>query len=65
MNELYGPAGNIAQLNSDIATGTLDSLGSLNYRAKFEVFGPKALFLRVFNNGSAPLKVSGSLYAVK
>jgi len=65
VNELYGPAGSLAQLNSDIATGTLDSLGSLNYRAKFDVFGPKAFFIRVFNNGSTPLKVSGSLYAVK
>jgi len=65
INELYGPAGTIAQLNSDIATGTLDTLGSLNYRAKFDVFGPRAFFIRVFNNGSAPLKVSGSLYAVK
>jgi hypothetical protein len=65
VKELYGPAGSIEQLNSDIATGTLDSLGSLNYRGKFDVFEPKAFFIRIFNNSSTPLKVSGSLYAVK
>jgi hypothetical protein len=64
INELYGPAGHIDQLNVDIATGKVGSLGNLNYRGKFTVYGPKAFFIRVFNNGEAPLRVSGSLYAV-
>jgi hypothetical protein len=65
INELYGPAGNIDQLNTDIASGTIGSLGSLNYRAKFNVFGPRAFFIRVFNYGGSPLRVSRCLYAVK
>lgn len=65
INELYGPAGKIDQLNSDIYEGTLDSSGVLNYRGKFDVFGPKHFFIRVFNRGSKTLKVGGSLYAVK
>lgn len=65
VNEMYGPAGAIQQLNSDIDSASLDSFGSLNYRHKFDVFGPKAFFIRVFNKSSAPLKVSGTLYAVK
>jgi len=64
INELYGPAGAIDQLNSDIDTGTIDSLGSLNYRKKFDIFGPKNFSIRVFNNGAGPIKVNGSLYAV-
>jgi hypothetical protein len=65
INELYGPAGNVDQLNVDIDTGKVGSLGSLNYRAKFDIYGPKFFFIRVFNNGSSPLKVSGSLYALQ
>jgi len=65
INELYGPAGGIDQLNSDIYQGKLDSSGVLNYRGKFDVFGPKYFSIRVFNMGSKTLKVSGSLYAVK
>ena len=64
INELYGPAGHIDQLNVDITTGTIGSLGNLNYRGKFTVYGPKAFFIRVLNNGEAPLRISGSLYAV-
>ena len=65
INELYGPAGGVAQLNVDIASGALDSLGSLNYRGKFDIFGPKAFFIRVFNHGTGPIKVNGSLYAAE
>lgn len=65
INELYGPAGAIDQLNVDIATGKLDTLGSLNYRGKFDIYGPQHLFVRVFNNGASPLKVNGSLYALQ
>lgn len=65
INELYGPAGGVAQLNTDIDKGETNTFGSLNYRKKFDVFGPKAFFIRVFNKSSAILKISGSLYAVK
>jgi len=65
LNELYGPAGPVQQLNIDIDSGKLDTFGNLNYRRVFTVFGPKAMFIRVFNNGTAPLRVSGSLYAVQ
>jgi len=65
INELYGPAGAVQQLNVDIDSGTVDSLGSLNYRRAFEIFGPRSFFIRVFNNGATPLAVSGSLYAVQ
>jgi hypothetical protein len=64
INELYGPAGGIDQLNTDIDTGKIDTLGSLNYRRKFDIFGPKNFFIRIFNNGTGPIKVNGSLYAV-
>jgi hypothetical protein len=65
VNELYGPAGPVQQLNVDIDSGTVDDLGSLNYRRSFEVFGPRGIFLRIFNNGADPLQVSGSLYAIQ
>lgn len=65
INELYGPAGGVAQLNVDIASGALDPLGSLNYRGKFDIFGPKSFFIRVFNHGAGPIKVNGSLYAAE
>jgi hypothetical protein len=63
INELYGPAGAIDQLNVDIAAGTIGTLGNLNYRAKFDVFGPRHFFIRLFNQGSAQIKVNGTLYA--
>jgi hypothetical protein len=63
INELYGPAGAVAQLNVDIATGMIGPQGNLNYRGKFDVFGPKNFFIRLFNNGAVAFKVNGSLYA--
>ena len=65
INEGYGPAGAVQQLNINTDSGVVDSLGSLNYRGQFTVYGPKAMFIRVFNNGNAPLQLSGSLYAVQ
>lgn len=65
INELYGPAGAVQQLNVDIASGQLDGLGALNFRGRFEVFGPKAMFIRIFNRSAAPMTVNGSLYAVQ
>ncbi len=65
INELYGPAGGVGQLNIDIDQGQINTLGSLNYRKKFDVFGPKSFAIRVFNKSAAVLKVSGTLYAVK
>lgn len=65
INELYGPAGDVQQLNIDIGDGTTDQFGGSNYRKKFEVFGPKGVFLRVFNLSNGAMTVNGSLYAVK
>jgi hypothetical protein len=65
INELYGPAGGIDQLNTDIASGTVDPTGFRNYRGNFLIYGPKSFFIRVLNNGTAPLRVNGSLYAIK
>ena len=65
INELYGPAGDVQQLNVDIGDGTTNQFGNSNYRRKFEVFGPKGVFLRVFNMSNGAMTVNGSLYAVK
>jgi hypothetical protein len=67
INELYGPAGDIAQLNSDIDSGAVGPLGSRNYRHAFTVYGPEAFFIRIFNDSgnTGSMTVSGSLYAVK
>jgi hypothetical protein len=65
INELFGPAGAIQQLNVDIDRGALDTLGTLNFRGRYEVFGPKAMHIRVFNTSAQPLRLSGSLYAVQ
>jgi hypothetical protein len=65
INELYGPAGNVQQLNIDIGEGTTDQFGGSNYRMVFNVLGPKAFFIRVFNLGTGAMTVNGSLYAVK
>lgn len=65
INELYGPAGGIDQLNVDIDDGVLSSFGHTNYRKKFDVYGPKAFKIRVFNLSGDPMTVNGSLYAVE
>jgi hypothetical protein len=65
INELYGPAGNVQQLNVDIDDGATDQFGGANYRNTFTVFGPKFFHLRVFNMSTAAMTVNGSLYAVK
>ena len=65
INELYGPAGAVQQLNIDVDSGTVDSLGMLNYRKKLDIFGPKSFHIRVFNLGTSALQVSGSIYAVQ
>jgi hypothetical protein len=62
INEMYGPAGGIAQLNTDIANGTLNGT-SLNYRRRFEVYGPTSFGIRILNHGTSALTVSGTLYA--
>ena len=65
INELYGPAGNVQQLNIDIGNGSTDQFGGSNYRKVFEVLGPKWFHIRVFNLGTGAMTVNGSLYAVK
>ena len=65
VNELYGPAGSVQQLNVDIGAGAIDQFGGSNYRKVFDVFGPKYYFVRVINMGTGPMTVNGSIYAVK
>lgn len=65
INELYGPAGGVQQLDVDIASGKLDGPGNLNFRGRFAVFGPKAMFIRIFNRSAAPMTVNGSLDAAR
>jgi hypothetical protein len=65
INEMYGPAGSIGQLNTDIGSGTVDPSGFRNFRGNFIIYGPTSFFIRVLNNGTAPLRVNGSLYAIK
>lgn len=65
VNELYGPAGSVQQLNVDIGAGVIDQFGGSNYRKVFDVFGPKSFFVRVINMGTGPMTVNGSIYAVK
>ncbi|WP_290547317.1 hypothetical protein [Aestuariivirga sp.] len=65
INELYGPAGSVQQLNIDIGDGTTDQFGGANYRKVFDVLGPKWFFIRVFNESAGVMTVNGSIYAVK
>ncbi len=61
INELYGPAGGVQQLNVDIASGKLDGLGNFNVRSRFEVYEPKAMFIRIFYRSAGRMRVNGSL----
>jgi hypothetical protein len=63
INERYRPAGGVRQLNVEIAGSRLDGLGNLNFRGRFEAFGPKAVFIRILNRSAEPMTVNGSLYA--
>ena len=59
-----GPAGAIDQVKFEIGGGQIGPKGILNYRATFDIFGPKNLFIQISNGGHMPFQVKGTLYAV-
>lgn len=65
IRELFGPAGTVDQLTFDVGGGQIGPRGVLNYRASFDIFGPKNLFIQISNDGTEPLQIDGSLYAVR
>ena len=65
IQELFGPAGAVDQVRFEIGNGSIGSAGILNYRAIFEIFGPRNLFIQIRNDGAAPFQVDGTLYAVR
>lgn len=64
VQEIFGPAGEVDQMRFEVGEGRIGPKGVLNYRARFDIFGPKNLFIQITNNGDAPFEVNGSLYAV-
>lgn len=65
INEIFGPAGSVDQIRFAVGSGQIGPRGTLNYRAKFDVFGPRNLFIEIANEGSEPFQVNGTLYAVQ
>ena len=65
INEIFGPAGNVDQIKFTVGSGQIGSHGTLNYRARFDIFGPRNLFIQITNEGGEAFQVNGSLYAVQ
>jgi hypothetical protein len=65
ITELFGPAGSIDQMGFQVGSGEIGQTGVLNYRACFEIFGPKNLFIQVRNGGHEPMQLNGTLYALR
>ncbi|MCB1873050.1 MAG: hypothetical protein KDI49_13775 [Gammaproteobacteria bacterium] len=65
IDELFGPAGSVDQVKFNVGSGEIGPKGTLNYRAHFNIFGPRNLFIQINNNGLEPCQVDGTLYAVK
>jgi hypothetical protein len=65
INEIFGPAGTIDQISFAVGGGQIGPRGTLNYRARFDIFGPRNLFIQVRNDGETPFQVNGTLYAVQ
>lgn len=65
IQEMFGPAGAVDQVKFEIGSGQIGPKGILNYRASFDIFGPKNLFIQVSNDSDAPMQVNGTLYAVR
>jgi hypothetical protein len=65
IQEMFGPAGDVDQMNFDIGGGQIGPKGILNYRATCDIFGPKNLFIQIWNKGEHPFQVNGTLYAVR
>ena len=64
IQEIFGPARAIDQVKFEIGGGQIGPEGILNYRATFDIFGPKNLFIQISNGGDTPFQVNGTLYAV-
>ena len=64
IQELFGPAGSVDQVKFEIGSGQIGPEGVLNYRARFDIYGPRNMFIQVSNLGSEAFHVDGSLYAV-
>ncbi|MCB1751080.1 MAG: hypothetical protein KDI74_05095 [Gammaproteobacteria bacterium] len=65
IQEMFGPAGSVDQMSFTIGSGRIGPLGVLNYRASFDIFGPKNIFIQISNDGDQPFQVNGTLYAVR
>jgi hypothetical protein len=65
IDELFGPAGAVDQVKFNVGSGEIGPLGTLNYRARFDIFGPRNLFIQINNDGMEPCQVDGTLYAVQ
>lgn len=65
IKELFGPAGSVDQVVFDVGHGQIGPKGTLNYRARFDIFGPKNFFIQISNLGVEPFQVDGTLYAVR
>jgi hypothetical protein len=63
--ELFGPAGTVDQVAFEVGRGQIGPQGVLNYRGRFEIFGPRNFFIQVVNKGQQALQVNGTLYAVQ
>ena len=47
-----------------VGDGQIGPQGVLNYRARFDIFGPRNLFIQIVNNGDEAFLVNGTLYAL-
>lgn len=65
IRELFGPAGAVDQVAFDVGNGQIGGMGVLNYRARFDIFGPRNFFIQVTNRGQEAIQVNGTLYAVR
>ena len=65
IQEIFGPAGSVDQVKFEIGSGQIGPDGVLNYRARFDVYGPKNVFIQITNGGETPFRVDGTLYAVR
>ncbi|MET0064931.1 MAG: hypothetical protein ABW076_01155 [Candidatus Thiodiazotropha sp.] len=63
--EICGPAGAVDQVKFEVGSGSIGPQGTLNYRARFDLFSPRNLFIQVHNEGDEPCQVDGTLYAVQ
>ncbi len=63
--ELCGPSGSVDQVKFRVGNGVIGPQGTLNYRARFDIFSPKNLFIEIHNEGSEPFMIDGTLYAVQ